>query len=68
MLTNALETTLLIMAITSTILRLPEHGTPLSASSVARIGLEEADADSGPLTKSLGGATSRGAWKAKSMP
>ena len=65
---SASETTPLIMAITSTILRLPEHGTPLSASSVARIGLEEADADSGPLTRSLGGATSRGAWKAKSMP
>ena len=62
---TASETTPLIMATTLTISRKPEYKTPFSASSVARIGL---DADSGLLTRSLGGATSRGAWKAKSMP
>ena len=66
---TALETTLLIMAITSTILRPPEHRPPLSASSFARTGLEDAHADSGLGKRwGQGDATSRRAWKAKSMP
>ena len=64
---TALKTTPLIMATTLTTLRLPEHRTPLSASSFARIGMEE-DAISGPLTSCLGGATSRAAWMVKSIP
>ena len=64
---TALKTTPLIMATTLTILRLPEHRTPLSASGFARIGMEE-DAISGPLTSGLGSATSRAAWMVKSIP
>ena len=66
---NASETTPLTMAITLTILRTPEHRQPLSARTFAGIGLEDAHADSGlGKRQGQGDATSRGAWKAKSMP
>ena len=64
---TALKTTPPIMETTLTILGLPEHRTPLSASGFARIGMEE-DAISGPLTSGLGSATSRAAWMVKSIP
>ena len=66
---SALKTTLLILAITLTILRPPEHRAPLSVRTFAGIGLEDAHADSGLGKRwGQGDATSRGAWKAKSMP
>ena len=43
--------------------------TPLSASSFARIGMEEeADTISGLWTRSFEGATSRAVWMVKSIP
>ena len=66
---SASETTPLTMAITSTIPRPPEHRAPLSASSFAELGLEDAHADSGlGKRRGQGDATSRRAWKARSMP
>ena len=66
---SALKTTPLIMATTLTILRPPEHRTPLSASGFARTGMEEeADTIYGLGTRSLEGATSRAVWMVNSMP